>query len=104
MRVTTEQFKIGVANYFDAEIGSKAVGFKKFASYFIMASLENKLPQMIGQYTDADGYVDVDKIYNYAKSAISKSGQFVLWDIIFDERDIDKLYSHIERVRNNATL
>ena len=43
-------------------------------------------------------------MYNNAKMAIKKSGQFVLWDIIFDERDVDKLYSQIERVYNNGTL
>lgn len=104
MRITTEQLQRAVANYFDEEIGSRATGFKKFASYFMMASLENKIPQMASKFADTDGYINVDDMYNNAKMAIKKSGQFVLWDIIFDERDVDKLYSQIERVYNNGTL
>lgn len=40
-------------------------------------------------------YVDLDQLYNRSKTAIAKSGQIELAGIIFNETDIDKLYSYI---------
>jgi hypothetical protein len=108
MKITTEQLQTAITAYFEQEIAQKAVGFKKFVSYFIMASYEDKIPGIINELKsdkavqmlnviDENGNIDVDKLYNYSKTAIRKSGQFVLFGIIFNENDIDKLYSIIER-------
>lgn len=113
MKITTEQLQTAISTYFEQEIAQKAVGFKKFMSYFIMASYEDKIPSIINELKsdkavqmldiiDADGNIEVDKLYNCAKTAIHKSGQFVLFGIIFNESDIDKLYSIIERGNAHA--
>jgi hypothetical protein len=44
---------------------------------------------------DEQHFINVDALYNYAKDAIQKSGQFETMGIIFTENDIDKLYSII---------
>ena len=45
---------------------------------------------------DNDGKLKIDEVYNNSKQAIQKSGQFEFMGIIFDETDIDKLYTHIK--------
>lgn len=100
--VTVEQIQRGVRNYIDTEIGSKAIGFRKFGVYFMLPSIDkyivqylNKMKEFMPEMFDENGMVDIDKIYNNAKSAIKKSGQFEFMGIIFNETDIDKLYSNI---------
>ena len=44
--------------------------------------------------------IDVDIVYNMAKEAVKKSGQFVMYGIVFNETDIDKLYSYIRQASN----
>ena len=104
MFVNAEQVKLGLTKFIDNEIGKKAVGFNKFATYFVMPIVESKIPQYIETFSnnmftkdmfDKNKNIDIDKLYNYSKSAIQKSGQFVFADIIFTENDIDKLYNYI---------
>ena len=103
MMVNLEQVQTGVVNFVDREIGSKATGFKKFGVYFIMPSIKKtvadyllKLKGFMPDLFDENNNVDIDKFYNMAKEAIKKSGQFEYMGIIFNETDIDKLYSYIK--------
>ena len=105
MYVNTEQLQLGVTRFIDVEIGSKAVGFGKFATYFVMPMVTAKIPQYVESYSsniltqdmfDSNKNIDIDKLYNYAKSAIQKSGQFVWNGIVFCETDIDKLFNYIK--------
>ena len=104
MYVNTEQIQLGISKFIDSEIGNKAVGFGKFATYFVMPMVISKIPHYVESYSsnvltqdmfDSNKNVDIDKVYNYAKSAIQKSGQFVWNGIAFNETDIDKLYNYI---------
>ena len=102
MLVSTEQIQRGVRAYVEREIASQATGFKKFAVYFIIPQLDrytadyiNKFKNILPDMFDSTGMVDIDKAYNYAKSAIRQSGSFELMGIIFNESDIDKLNSYI---------
>lgn len=104
MVVTIEQIQKGVDRFMDEELGKKAVGFDKFSIYFISSILINKIPKIIHKFKDNDlaedffdddGNVNIDLLYNKAKFAISKSGQFSFKDIIFNETDVDKLYTYI---------
>lgn len=103
--VNVQQIQMGVTKYVEAEIATKATGFTKFATYFVLPKLSVKVVDLINQYKtnpiakdyfDADGNVDLDSIYNTAKTAIAHSGQFTLYGIIFNETDIDKLYNYIK--------
>lgn len=102
--VTVEQIQMGVSRYITEEITKKAVGFDKFSVSFIEAILVRKIPKLINKvrnnelaedFFDENGNINLDELYNNAKSAISKSGQFSFKDIIFNETDIDKLYTYI---------
>lgn len=104
MVVNVEQIQMGITRFVELEIANKATGFNKFAVYFILPKISTKVTDLINNYKenimfkdlfDDNGNVNISEIYNMAKSAISKSGQFTFYNIIFNESDIDKLYKYI---------
>lgn len=108
MIATIEQIQNAVVRFIDMEIGAKATGFTKFSVYFMLPKISNTVRDMIIQYKDnplfkdyidKDGHIKVDELYNSAKTAISKSGQFTMYGLIFNESDIDKLYEYIKSVK-----
>jgi hypothetical protein len=105
MFVNTEQIQMGVTNFIENEIAKKAVGFNKFAVYFAMPVINKKITQYLNNFStneltkemfDENKNLDLDAVYNMAKSAVQKSGQFVFYGIMFNENDIDKLYTYIK--------
>ena len=103
MVVNLEQVQNGVTNFIEKEIASKATGFKKFGVYFFIPTIRkttadylNKIREFMPDMFDENGNVELDKPYNLAKDAIKKSGQFEFMGIIFNETDIDRLYSYIK--------
>jgi hypothetical protein len=105
MFVNTEQIQIGVNNFIENEIAKKAVGFNKFAIYFAMPIVDKKITQYLNTFStneltkemfDENRNLDLNAVYNMAKSAVKKSGQFSFLGIIFNESDIDKLYTYIK--------
>ena len=52
--------------------------------------------EVFKDYFDETGNVKLDDLYNAAKAAIAKSGQFTMYGLIFNEADIDKLYEYIK--------
>lgn len=103
MMVTLEQVQMGVVEFIEKEIGTKATGFKKFGVYFLLPTVKksvvdymNKIKAFMPNLFDENGNVNLDEFYNTAKDAIKKSGQFEFMGIIFNETDIDKLYSYIK--------
>ena len=103
MNVTIQQLQLGISRFVENEIAKKATGFKKFAIYFIIPQIANKVSElvksdniMIKSFLDESGNIKLDSLYNMAKEAIHKSGQFELYGIIFNETDIDSLYSYIK--------
>ena len=105
MFVNTEQIQIGVNNFIENEIAKKAVGFNKFAVYFAMPIVDKKITQYIDNFSknemtkemfDENKNLDLNAVYNMAKSAVKKRGQFSFLGIIFNESDIDKLYTYIK--------
>lgn len=104
MVVNLEQVQIGLITFIENEIASKATGFKKFSIYFLIPTIKNivveyfnKIKKMMPDFFDENGNIYIDKVYNTAKDAIKKSGQFEFMGIIFNETDIDKLYSFIKQ-------
>jgi hypothetical protein len=106
MFVNTEQIQLGVTNFIEEEIAKKAVGANKFFIYFAIPIINKKIVQYIETFSsneltkdmfNEDKNIDLDVIYNMAKTAISKSGQFVLYGIVFNMSDIDKLYTYIRQ-------
>ena len=104
MFVNTQQVQTGVNNFIENEIAKKAVGFNKFATYFAMPIIDKKITKYLEDFAnnpltkdmfDENHNIDLDTIYNMAKKAVQKSGQFVYYGIMFNENDIDKLYTYI---------
>lgn len=102
MVVNVEQIQNGITKYIELEIAQKAVGFKKFGIYFMMPTINKQVVNYLDKFRnimpdtfDENGNVKVDAVYNSAKEAIKKSGQFEFMGIIFNETDIDKLYTYI---------
>lgn len=101
--VNLEQIQMGILGFVEKEIASKATGFKKFGIYFMMPTIKKsvvdylvKMKSFMPDLFDENGNVDLDQFYNLAKDAIKKSGQFEFMGVIFNETDIDKLYSYIK--------
>lgn len=106
MFVNVEQVQVGITNFIEEEIAKKAVGANKFMVYFAMPVINKRVEQYIHKFADSEltkemfdeqKNVDIDKIYSMAKDAVRKSGQFTLYGVIFNESDIDKLYSYIRQ-------
>ncbi len=104
MIVNVQQIQRGLANYMDAEIAQKAVGVKKFAVYFLIPQINQKVTDTISELNknnmfaplfDEHGNIDLDKVYSQAKDAIHKTGQIEFAGIVFTENDIDSLYRYI---------
>jgi hypothetical protein len=99
-----EQIQIGIKQFIEEELANKAMGFRKFTLYFAMPYIDNKVVEyvnnlkgLIPEMFTEDGNIKIDEVYNSAKFAIKKTGQFEFMGIIFNETDIDKLYAHIRR-------
>ena len=104
MFVNTNQLQIGIINFIENEIARKAVGFQKFATYFVMPSIPKKIQDyvnslasnaMFEEYFDENRNVNVDLLYNNAKQAVAKSGQFTAFGVILGETDITRMYEYI---------
>ena len=113
MKINLEQAQLGLLSFVDNEIGKKAVGWQKFATYFGMFAFKNKINKMLLSFKDnplikeigifdEDNNIDIDMLYNYSKEAIKHSGQFTLMGIIFNESDIDKLYEYLKNTSINV--
>lgn len=105
MLVNAQQIQDGVVRFVENELASQATGVRKFGLYFIMPVISKKTTdylEVAKKYTpelfEHDGRVKIDEVYNYAKKAIQRSGQFEFVGIIFNETDIDKLYTYIKGV------
>jgi allophanate hydrolase subunit 1 len=105
MFVSAQQVQLGISNFAENEIAKKAVGLNKFMVYFAMPIINKKVMQYVDTYSndplmqemfDSNKNIDIDTVYNMAKTAVQKSGQFTMYGIIFNENDIDKLYSYIK--------
>lgn len=99
--VGIDQIRKGALTFVEKEIIGKATGATKFAIYFAMPIIDNKITNYINSVSetkelfDENKNLDLDKAYNYAKHAIQKSGQFMYYGILFCESDVDKLYAYI---------
>lgn len=106
MIVTVEQVKLGAANYISQEVWKRATGFKK-CLYWIASELAPEYvqywvdkaysdPVMLKKFFDESGNVRLDEVYGLAKRSVENSGQFLAFGLIFNETDVDRLYSYIK--------
>lgn len=104
MKVNIEQTQRAIETYFNQEILSKAIGFKKFTTALAYGMFKDKISKLLidlannnlikmTEVVDDNQLIDIDLLYREAKEAIQRSGQFEVMHIIFTESDIDKLYS-----------
>ncbi len=106
MFVNTERIQIGVTNYIEQEVASKAVGVQKFITYFALPKVNKVIAHYMVQLKDnpilsdmfnENGDVNIDELYSMSKQAVRKSGQFAVYGVLLNESDIDKIYSYIAR-------
>ena len=105
MYATIEQVKNGVSAFVEREIAVKAVGFQKFMTYMALPFVGDAVVNYANTFREnaltaklfnENGEVNLDELYNMAKSAVRKSGQFTVYGIILGETDIDKIYNNIK--------
>lgn len=104
MRVSQDQILNAVNRYFEEELMMKAPnGIEKFKIAFMFGVYKNKIPKMIADYTNilkdtemfVDGQYEADKVLQYGKEAIKKSGKIAIGGFMFDENDLQKLYNYL---------
>jgi hypothetical protein len=101
---TIEQVQIGLTNYIEHEIATKATGVRKFGVYFMLPYIKNKVTDYVNNFKsimpdiiDSNNNINLDLLYSTSKGAIQRSGQFEFAGIIFNETDIDRLYTYIRQ-------
>ena len=108
MIVTKDQLHNAIMIYAEQEIASKASGFTRFASYFLISSLQNHPEKTVGvilnhpliKMTDIvneDGTIKADELYSAARCAMEKSVSVTVSGITFTVPDIDKIYTILQR-------
>mgnify|MGYP006991734800 FL=1 len=99
------QISKGLITFIEQELVTKATNKQKFMMYFLMPQIPHKVEQLLEEYKNnmilsdyikQDG-IDLDRLYNTSKQAISRSGNIELLGIIFNDEDIDKLYGYITK-------
>lgn len=98
MAVTLQQVKAGVNSYVDAELGRKAQGVTKFGVYFMLPRVDKLIDKYYNQAVnnplfadmfDESGNVDIDAVYDAAKTAMDRTGQIEMYGFRFGRNDID---------------
>lgn len=108
MIITQDKLHNAIMTYAEEEIASKSVGLTRFASYFLISSLQNHPEKTVGaivnspliKMTDivnADGTIKADELYSAARSAMDKSVSVTISGITFSAPDIDKIYTILQR-------
>ena len=102
MAVTLQQVKAGVNSYVDAELGRKAQGVTKFGVYFMLPRVDKMVDKscdennsLFADMFDESGNVDIDAVYDAAKTAMDRTGQIEMYGFRFGRSDIDMLYDYI---------
>lgn len=106
MKVNIEQVQRAITEYFNQEILSKTIGWKKFTTDLAFNLYKAKLPALFLQWAehplikgtgliDDNHFIDIETLYTHAKTAIQKSGQVEFMHILFNDTDVDKLYNYM---------
>lgn len=109
MVVSIEQAQKAVMIYLENEIARKATGLHKAASYYVMAVLQNKFPQIIKMLQDdklisfldifdKNGNIIADVLYQNARHAMEKAQTVTIYGVTFNTSDVDKLYEYLKGV------
>lgn len=108
MNVTQDQLHRAILTYAEQEIATKASGLAKFASYFLISSLQDHPEKTVGLILDNplikmtnivnnDGTIKADELYSAARVAMERSSSVTLWGITFTVPDIDLIYNILQR-------
>lgn len=107
MRANKEQVKTAIQIYVDRELMNKGTANQKFVTFMGASLLMNKLDEiwpalssnevvsMLG-VMDSAGTVDVDAIISSAISAIDRSGQVSIANLVFDRSDIESFQRYLQ--------
>ena len=105
MFVSVEEIQKGVNNFVEKELAPKAGDKKKFLVYLALPLIKANVKSYIDTFYsepftkilfDENKKVDIDSLYDMAKSAMAKTGSVTVFGIIFNETDVMKLYSYIK--------
>mgnify|MGYP003289323301 CR=1 FL=1 len=108
MTITPEQLHRAMMIFLEEEIASKAMGFSKFASFFLLGSLndhpertvrlllENPIVAMADVLTP-DKKIKADELFRVARMAMDKASSVTIAGITFTSNDIDRLYNILQR-------
>jgi hypothetical protein len=103
--VSLPQISKGLITFIEQDLIVHGTSKQKFAMYFIMPQIPQKIEGLFNQYKDSiilkdyitEGGIDLDGLYSSSKQAINKSGNIELFGIILNEQDLDNLYNYISK-------
>ena len=84
--------------------GAGAQGVTKFGVYFMLPRVDKMVDKYYNQAVnnplfadmfDENGNVDIDAVYDAAKTAMDRMGQIEMYGFRFGRNDIDMLYDYI---------
>lgn len=108
MVISAEKMHQAILTYAEEEIARKSTGVTKFASYFLIASLQNHPEKTVGLILDnpfikmtdivtSDGMIKVDELYSAARTAMEKATSITVAGITFSVPDVDRIYTILQR-------
>lgn len=108
MLITTEHMHRALMVFLEEEIAAKATGVGKFATYFLLGSLNDHPEKTVGLLLDnplvkmtdvvtPDHMIKADELYRVARMAMEKAQSITLAGITFNAQDIDHIFNIIQR-------
>lgn len=100
--ISAESLGLALGNYLETELVPQSTGLQKVGLYLAIPVLQNKAQEMLEQFAPVlsfldgmndDGTICLDALYPKIKEAVHKAGRVPVMGIIFDEADVDNLYT-----------
>ncbi len=106
MKIATTDIPAILGQFIDAQIAPQASGMQKFGSYAMLFVVNNKLQEIVAQYTpimrmtgimSEDGMIDLEYLHNMMADAIGHAGKVNVLGYLVDASDIESIYSIAQR-------
>ena len=106
MKVSTQDIPAIMGQFIDAQIAPQATGMQKFGTYAMLYVVNNKLQQIVTQYTPImkmtgimtdDGMIDLEYLHGMTSDAMAHAGKVNVLGYLMDASDIESLYAIAQR-------
>lgn len=101
-KISAENLGLAVGSYLETELVPKSNGIQKVGLYLAIPLMQCKAQDLYRQYApvlefmeclEEDGLLNLDSLHQQLKAAVGKTGKVSLLGIVFDEDDVEKVYT-----------